>query len=292
MEELSDFQRRLETRFPALTKSEQRIASFLLADYDQAAFLSAAELARTLGVSEATVVRFARSIGFESYPQLRRCLQDLYRSKVTPASRLQQTLAGLSSGQGHVLTKVIDMELQYLTEAGHTLHLAEFDRAVDLLVHAPHVFVYASGPSAAIAELAETRLRRFGLAALALTDSGRNLTEKLQLFRPGDVVLAAAFNHLNAEVVAVLEHARRTDCRAILLTDTLGHALRDKADVILAARRGPVSTFHSLVVPMTILNALLLAVAMARPAESLAALQQFQELRTDYGLEGPGQGLR
>jgi DNA-binding MurR/RpiR family transcriptional regulator len=77
-------------------------------------------------------------------------------------------------------------------------------------------------------------------------------------------------------------------CSSILLTDTLGPAFRGKADVALAARRGPVSTFHSLTVPMSVLNALILAVAMARPGESLAALNRLQQLRATSGLDVPG----
>jgi DNA-binding MurR/RpiR family transcriptional regulator len=88
----------------------------------------------------------------------------------------------------------------------------------------------------------------------------------------------------------VLDHAQATGCRSILLTDTLGPAFRTKVDVTLAARRGPVSTFHSLTVPMSVLNALILAVAMARPDESLAALNRLDQLRAASGLDRPGYG--
>ena len=120
-----------------------------------------------------------------------------------------------------------------------------------------------------------------------MTESGRHLLEKLQLLQPNDAVLVTGFHHLTPEMVAVLDHAHATGCRSILLTDTLGPALRDKPDVILAARRGPVSTFHSLTVPMSILNALILAVAMAKPDESLAALNRLQRLRATYPFDGP-----
>src|SRR5512143_707870 len=116
MEELEEFRRRLEDHYPDLTKSEQRIASYLLSNHDEAAFLPAAELAERLAVSQATIIRFAQAIGYKSFPELRRCLQEIFRAKVTPASRLSRKLADLKSGEGHVLSKVIAMELQYLTE--------------------------------------------------------------------------------------------------------------------------------------------------------------------------------
>jgi DNA-binding MurR/RpiR family transcriptional regulator len=287
-EDFNDFKQRLEDHLPSLTKSQQRIATYLLASYDEATFLSAADLAERLDVSEATVVRFAKAIGYDGFPAMRRHLQELFRAKFTPAARLQRKLSELASSQGTVLTKVIDMEMQYLTEAAHDLDPTDFDCAVDILLSGQRIFVFASGPSGILADLATWRFRRLGIPTIAMTESGRHLLENLQLLKQGDVMLVAGFQHLTSELVAVLDHARATDCRSILLTDTLGPALRDKPDVILAARRGPVSTFHSLTVPMSILNALILAVAMARPDESLAALNRLQQLRSTSGLDIPG----
>lgn len=289
MEEgLNDFRQRLEDHHLGLTRSQQRIASYLLASYDEAAFLPAADLASQLGVSEATLVRFARAIGYDGFRDLRRCLQGLFRAQATPASRLQHKLGELASSQGHVLAKVLEMEVQYLAEVSHSIDPADFDRAVGILLGGERIFCFGSGPSGTLAELAELRFRRLGILTIAMTESGRHLLEKLQLLRPGDVVLASGFNYLRPELVSVLECARMTNCRSILLTDTLGPALRSKADVVLAARRGPVSTFHSMTVPMSILNALILAVAMARPEESLAALNRLEHLRAAFDLDHRG----
>ena len=287
-EELDDFRQRLEGHLPDLTKSQQQVASYLLASYDEAAFLPAAELATRLEVSEATLVRFAKAVGYSGYRELRRCLQGLFRAEATPASRLQHKLGELASSQGHVLTKILAMEVQYLNEASQSIDLADFDQAVDILLSGRRIFVFASGPSGVLADLAELRLRRLGILTIAMTESGRHLLEKLQLLQPGDVVLVAGFHHVRPEIVAVLDHARAKGCRSILLTDTLGPVLRDKPDVILAARRGPVSTFHSLTVPMAVLNALILSVALARPDESLAALNRLDHLRATSGLDVPG----
>jgi DNA-binding MurR/RpiR family transcriptional regulator len=288
-EELNDFRQRLEERLPGFTKSQQRIASYLLISYDEAAFLSAADLAERLNVSEATIVRFAKAAGYDGFPELRRCLQELFRAKFTPAARLQLKLSELAGSQGTVLTKIINMEVQYLTEAAHSIDPTDFDRAVSILLNGQRIFVFGSGPSGILADLAELRFRRLGVLTIAMTESGRHLLEKLQLLKQRDAVLATGFHCVRSELVAVLDHARSLGCPAVLLTDILGPALRHKVDVILAARRGPVSTFHSLTVPMSILNAIILAVAMAKPDESLAALNRLQHMRATYGLDVPGQ---
>lgn len=284
---LNDFRQRLEARFPSLTKSQRHIADYLLANYDEAAFLTAADLVERLDVSEATLGRFARAVGFSGFPELRRYLQELFRQRTTPASRLQRKLHELSDGEGSTLTKVLEMEVQYLQEAAHSIDGADFDRAVQILLGGQRLFVFASGPSAVLADLAELRFRRLGIWALAMTESGRHLLEKLQLLQHGDALLATGFQYVRHELVVVLEHARAVGCGSVLLTDTLGPALRHKADVVLAARRGPVSTFHSLTVPMSILNALILSVAMARPEESLAALNRLERMRETYNMDVP-----
>ncbi len=287
MEELNDFRQRLQDHFQDLTRSEQRIASFLLSNHDQAAFLSAAEMAKSLDVSEATIVRFARSVGYDSFPELRRALQEIFRVQVTPATRLQRKLVDLQSGQGHVLNQVIDMELQYLTEAEHSIDLAEFDRAVEIILQGSRIFAFATGPARILADLIQLRFQRLGLPTLSLTESGRDLLDKLMLLKCEDVVIATGFHRVTGELVAVLDHAHSLGCRTVLLTDTLGTMLKDKVDVVLSARRGPVSTFHSLTVPMAVLNALILAVAMNRSAESVESLNLLQDLRAKYGLDVP-----
>lgn len=284
-QEINDFRQKLEDHLPGLTKSQRHIASYLLVNYDEAAFFSAADLAEHLRVSDATIVRFAKAIGYDGFPEMRRHLQVLFRVKATPASRLQRTLSELAGGQGPLLTKVIDMEVQYLTEAATAIVPADFERAVEILLAARRIFAVGSGPSGILADLAELRFRRLGVLTIGMTESGRHILEKLQLLQKEDAVLATGFHYVRPELVAVLDHARALGCRSILLTDTLGPALRSRVDVILAARRGPVSTFHSLTVPMSILNALVLGVAIARPDDSLAALNRLQTLRAASGLD-------
>jgi DNA-binding MurR/RpiR family transcriptional regulator len=180
---------------------------------------------------------------------------------------------------------MIDMELQYLTEAEHSIPTADFDRAVEIVLNARRIFAFGLGPARPLAELLQFRLQRFGFPIFALVESGRDILEQLLLLQKDDVVVAIAFHRVTGELTTVVEHARTLGARCVLVTDTLGPAFKDKVDVILSARRGPVSTFHSLTVPMAILNALILAVAMSKSEESLASLNRLQELRATYGLD-------
>ncbi|MCL6650144.1 MAG: hypothetical protein K6U89_17675, partial [Chloroflexi bacterium] len=114
-----------------------------------------------MNVSEATVVRCARAIGFDGFPHLRRSLQEIFRSRVTPATRLRRKLADLKDG--HVLLKTVEMELRYLHEVPHSIPPVDFDRAVQVLLAARRVFALGLGPARILPELLEIRLRRFGI---------------------------------------------------------------------------------------------------------------------------------
>jgi len=274
----TDFNQRINSRLDQLTKSEKKIADYLQHNFEEAAFFPAAELAERLNLSEATVVRFAQSIGFSGFPELRQCLQELFKEKVTHTYRLRKKLAELSL-EAHILEQVMAMEMEYLTDALRTVSRAAFDEAVRLIHGARRLFVYGLSGSATMAELLEHRLRRFGIEVVPLTQSGREVCEKLLMLTDEDVFLAILFFNLSEVMVSTLDYARHCGCQVILLTDTLGPYLGDKVDVLLEARRGPVMAFHSLIVPMAIIQALIIAVARADEEKAMATLDRLDDIR-------------
>ncbi len=278
MTTMTAFSQRIHSRLDQLTKSERKIADYLQHNFEEAAFFSAADLAERLNLSEATVVRFAQSIGFSGFPELRQCLQELFKEKVTHAYRLRKKLAELSP-EAHILEQVMAMEMEYLTDALRTASRKAFDEAVRVVCEARRLFVYGLSGSATLAELLEHRLRRFGMEVVPLTQSGREVCEKLLMLTDEDAFLAILFFNLSEVMVSTLEYAKHCGCQVILLTDTLGPDLRDKVDVLLEARRGPVMAFHSLIVPMAIIQALIIAVAMADQEKALATLDRLDDIR-------------
>jgi DNA-binding MurR/RpiR family transcriptional regulator len=287
-ENLPAFKRLIEEKNASFSKSQRKIAAFLLSDPDHAAFMSASEIAGKLGMSEATIVRFASALGFEGFPQLRRFLQNVLRDKVSPALRLQNKLDDLRQGKGDVLSQVVEMEMSFIARLGETVHKEEFDAAVEAILGAKRVFAFGSGPSRMLAELLELRLNRFGIPTTAMVESGRDLLEKLVLLAPGDVVVAAAFARVTGELAAVLKHAKRVGCRVIVLTDIADPTLGAYAQTVIGMTRGPLHSFHSLTAPMTVVNALILALALARPDESLRSLAELEEFRKEYDLDPIG----
>jgi DNA-binding MurR/RpiR family transcriptional regulator len=272
------FNQLISEHYHRLTKSEKRIGNYLNQNLDEAAFLSAGEIADRLQLSEATMVRFARTIGFDSYPAMRVALQDSFRHRMTHSSRLRSRLDDLRSA-GDIFERIVASEIDYLTEALQTLDRSALNAAVELIRTHQRVFVFGLGPSLSLVDLLEIRLTRSARHVIPLNTSGREMLEPMLLMNSSDLLIAIGFFNLTPNLQMVLEYANQHKTPVILLTDTLGPMVGDKADIVLAARRGPVSSFHSLTVPMTIINALLLALTAADQEKVMTNLDNLDQLR-------------
>ncbi len=261
-----------------LTKSEKRIAEFMRRSQDEAAFLSAAEIAGRLKISEATMVRFARKLGFDSYPDLREALQENIRHRMTHSARLRSRLDNLREA-GDIFERLVASEIDYLTESLQTLSRDALIQAVELLRTHQRIFVFGLGPSVSLVDLLEIRLTRAARQVIPLKSSGQEMLEPMLLMNRDDLLIAIGFFNMTPNLRLVLDYANQHGTPVILVTDTLGELIGDKADVILSARRGPVSAFHSLTVPMTMINAMLLALSSADQENVMAHLDILDQLR-------------
>lgn len=273
-----DFGQIIADHYRDLTKSEKQIADYLRKNQEESAFLSAGEVAQRLDLSEATLVRFARAIGFDSYPAMRELLQENFRRRVTHSARLRSRLDDLREG-GDIFEKVTISEIDYLTQALQTVDRAALHKAVSSMMDCDRIFVFGIGPSVSLVHLLNVRLTRFGKHVVPLTVAGRETLEPMLLMTDRDLLFAIGFFDVSAMLQTVLDYAEEKNCPAILLTDTLGSVIGEKVDVILAAKRGPVSAFHSLVVPMTIINTLLLEIANQSREAIISNLDKLDQLR-------------
>jgi DNA-binding MurR/RpiR family transcriptional regulator len=273
-----DFGQIVSEHYKDLTKSEKQIADFLRKNQEESAFLSAGELAEQLGLSEATLVRFARSLGFDSYPAMREVLQENFRRRVTHSTRLRSRLDDLRES-GDIFERLVTSEIDYLTEALQTLDRNALNAAVELLRTHQRVFVFGLGPSVSLVELLEIRLTRSARHVIPLSISGKEMLEPMLLMNSNDLLIAIGFFNMTPNLQIVLDYANEHKTPVILVTDTLDLMVGDKADVVLKARRGPVSAFHSLTVPMTIINALLLALSSAEQEKVMENLDKLDQLR-------------
>ncbi len=272
-----DFGQVISDHYSELTKSERHIADYLRKNQEESAFLSVGELAQRLDLSEATLVRFARSLSFDSYPAMREVLQENFRRRVTHSARLRSRLDELREA-GDIFERLVVSEMDYMTQSLESVNREALHQAIELLRKRKRVFIFGLGPSVSLVDLMKIRLERFGWQVVPLTTAGHEFLEPLLSMTEDDLLFVICFFDVSPALQLVLDYAREVHCPVVMLTDTLGSIIGDQAEVVLSARRGPVSGFHSLVVPMTIINALLLAVA-GEEADVMAHLDKLDELR-------------
>ena len=278
-----DFSQIISEKYKDLTKSEKQIADYLRNNQEESAFLSAGEIANRLDLSEATLVRFARSLGFDSYPAMREVLQENFRRRVTHSARLRSRLDDLREA-GDIFERLVVSEMDYMTQSLESVNRDALHQAVELMESRKRIYIFGLGPSVSLVELMRIRLERFGHQVIPLTSSGREFLEPLVSMTEQDLLFVICFFDVTPALQLLLDYAGDQKCPVIMLTDTLGSIIGAKATVVLSARRGPVSGFHSLVVPMTIINSLLLAMGGEEGGvmENLDKLDQLRERFRKY----------
>jgi DNA-binding MurR/RpiR family transcriptional regulator len=180
---------------------------------------------------------------------------------------------------GDIFERIVASEIDYLTEALQSLDRKAFNAAVELLRTHQRVFVFGLGPSLSLVDLLQIRLTRSARHVIPLNSSGREVLEPLLLMDGTDLLIAIGFYNVTPSLELILNYANQHKTPVILVTDTLGPIVGDKASIVLAARRGPVSAFHSLTVPMTILNALLLDLSLVDQENVMTNLDKLDQLR-------------
>ncbi len=270
---------RIAAARPDLSPAEDRVASFFAQHREEVVFLSAAEIAARLDMSDATVIRAAQSLGYSGLPDLKTELRDALRTRATPTLRLGRSLEDLGEDPAAVLEHVLATEMELLHDARKTLRPEDFSRALDLLAKAERVVIQGLGPNAPLAEYFAARLRRMRRPALAVGERGQALADALLDMRKGDVVIVLAYDRQNPESELTLERARDLGLPSILVTDTLGLALAGQFTVALSARRAGGGMFHLSAITVVVLDTLLFGLAGRDRAGALGAAEELQEIR-------------
>lgn len=198
-------QERVAARIGTLTATERKVAEYLSAHPQEAAFSSAEELGRATGTSDASVVRTAKALGFDGLPGLKRSLQGHLQSLLTPANRLSASLESAGEGPGALLSATLRDHIERLTEAERTLDHAQFERAVELITNARETVICGFAGLGGVSEYIATHLTRIGHRARAASDTGYRLADRLMLVGPEDVVIVMGHNRINRESRIILD---------------------------------------------------------------------------------------
>ena len=278
---MNDLITKIQSELPGFSKGQKQIARFILEHYDKAAFMTASRLGVTVGVSESTVVRFATELGYDGYPHLQRALQEMIRNKLTSVQRME--VAGDRMGGRDVLQTVLhaDMDMTRLT-------LDEIDRdafqgAVDALMGAKRIYILGVRSSSALASFLGFYFNLlFENVTLVHTNSVSEIFEQVLRVGPGDVLFGISFPRYSKRTLSAMKYARDRGARVIALTDSQLSPLARVADHVLLARSDMASFVDSLVAPLSVVNALIVAVGMSRRDEIEQTFNKLERIWEEY----------
>ncbi len=251
---------------PQFSKGQRLIANYIVNHFDKAAFMTAFKLGTTVGVSESTVVRFASEVGFSGYPELQKALQELIRNKLTTVQRMDVTSDQLENG--NVLARVLGKDIEKIRRTLEETSERDFAGAVDAICSAKTIYIIGVRSSSALATFLSFYFNHiFSDVRLINTNSRSEMFEHIMRIGEGDVFIGFSFPRYSKRTVQAAHYARANGAKVIALTDTGKAPIADAAHFLLMARSDMISFVDSLVAPLSMVNALIVAVGLKKREE-------------------------
>lgn len=275
----------LESGMSGFSKGQKRIANYIIQNYDKAAFMTASKLGALAGVSESTVVRFAYEIGFEGYPSMQRALQEMIRSRLTSTQRIQAADSMLS-GQD-VLTSVMRSDIDKLRLVADKADRQEFDLVVDELVKARHIYILGVRSSSFVAGYLNFYMHLLlENVTLVQSNAAGEIFEQMFRIGPGDVMLAISFPRYSKVTINTAKFAQDRGATILAITDNALSPLGQMAGASVLAPSEMISFVDSMVAPMSMVNALLVALGFRLGKDVPATFAELEDIWDAYGVFG------
>lgn len=257
-----------------LSPSQRRAAQYIMEHYDEAIFLTAARLADQVGVSEATIVRLAQVLGFAGYSEMQRKLRETLQERLTTVTRLEETFRSVGDGDGDILNRVMQEDLRNLTKTLQDISPETFHQAVLDILTARRIFVIGMRGAHAPALVLALYLRYLKKHACAVIPGYGDVWNTLYGTGSDDLVIGISFPRYTRLTVEILDYAHEQGARVGAVTDSLLSPLARNADWVLTVHSRLDSFIESFTAAMSLVNALLTAVSLQDPEETMKALKE------------------
>lgn len=274
---------RIQNSYSKLSKGQKLIAEYISNHYDTAAYMTAAKLGETVGVSESTVVRFAAEIGYDGYPNLQKAMQEMIRDRLTSVQRIGVASNRITSGD--VLSSVLSQDIKLIKRTMEETSGESFNAAVKAIVNARTIYIFAVKSSFALARFLGYYFELiFGNVKIIETTSKTQMYEQLFRIDKQDVMIGISFPRYSASTVDAMRFASERGATVIAITDTKTSPVTAISDCVLLARSGMASVVDSLVAPLSIINALIVATVAEKRDEVTQTFKQLESIWDQYDL--------
>ncbi len=271
----------METKMPTFSKGHKKIAQYIIDHYEKASYMTASKLGTVVGVSESTVVRFATEIGLDGYPELQAELQEIIRNRLTAVQRMEVTTEQI--GEGDVLNKVLNSDIDKIRKTLDSTSQKDFATAVDTLVDAKNIYILGVRSSSALARFLSFYFTHiFESVILVETTSASEMFEKIMRISKGDVLIGITFPRYSRRTVKAFSYAKECGAKTIAITDSALSPIASISDVALFARSDMASFVDSLVAPLSLINALIVAVGLKKRDEVTNTFKKLEKIWDEY----------
>ncbi|MBE6546141.1 MAG: MurR/RpiR family transcriptional regulator [Ruminococcaceae bacterium] len=271
----------IEAGMPTFSKGQKLISHYVLENYEKAAYMTASRLGKIVHVSESTVVRFAIELGYEGYPEFQHALQEIVRTRLTSFQRMEVTNNLI--GDGDVLSKVLLGDAEKIKHTLDGIDRAAFEEAVERIVSAREIYILGVRASSSLAGFLAHGLRMiFDNVKFVQTTSGSEMFEQIMSIRPEDVMIAISFPRYSKRIIHAVEFAKHAGTDVIAITDSTASPIAPQADQLLIAKSDMASFVDSLVAPLSIINAIIVAVSRKKQEDLRIRLRQLEEIWDEY----------
>ena len=271
----------LKERHPEFSKGQRRIAQYITESYDKAAFMTASKLGKTVGVSESTVVRFAVDLGFDGYPSMQKAMQEMVLNRLTSVQRIE--VANDRIGNQDVVSMVLQSDIEKLRQTAENVDRKEFQAAVDAVLGAKNIYILGVRSVAPLANFLGYYLNYMFNNVRTVTASGTSeMFEQIVGIGREDVVIAFSFPRYSAATLKAAQYCRSTGATVIAITDNREAPLAQSADRVICAKSDMVSLVDSLVAPLSVVNALIVAIASKREKELHRTFDALERIWDQY----------
>lgn len=281
IENQNDIITRINERYPKMSKGHKTIAAFITDHYDQAVFMTAAKLGEHVGISESTVVRFASALGYEGYPEFQKALEEWVKNKLNSMQRIDAKYG--KSTQSEILTSVLTSDMNKIADTIENLDPVAFEMAVDTILEAKHVYVVGIRSCEPLADFLTFYLNMIRGDVLQInTTSASETFEQMIRVTEEDVVIGISFPRYSMRTLKAMEFAKDRNAKVITITDTVHSPMNLYSSCNLLARSDMVSIVDSLVAPLSVINALVVAMCLKRPNDVKKNLESLEEAWANY----------
>ena len=272
---------KIDKNYEQMSKGQKLLADYILKNYDKAVFLTAAKLGKVVGVSESTVVRLATQLGYQGYPGFQKALEELVRNKLNSIQRMEVTYGRIS--QSEILASVLQSDIEKIKLTLANMDQNAFELAVETILNAKRIYVVGIRSCAPLANFLSFYLNLiFDNVTSVHTNSSSEIFEQLIRIGAEDVIIGISFPRYSMRTLKALEFASNRKAKVITLTDSVHSPMTLYSSCNLIARSDMASIVDSLVAPLSVVNALVVALCMKKQKDVIATLETLEQIWDEY----------